>query len=207
MQSTAPAWPHLRALGCLTLSNQRSPVRCTAVVAAGTGPVIRVLVSGCSAQRPVAQSLLSVGSWQRCHQRTASRKPDPLHQNTSLITLQTRLAKRCKKPRAVTEVPAAASGKGERASEAVSRLWGCVGMALALVSAAPPVCFGAVLDLGMDFTWVWERVGVQEDLAAQPTQLEHRGDELEVTLVAGKGGAWDRCYLAIGALWHSANET
>lgn len=89
----------------------------------------------------------------------------------------------------------------------MSRLWGCVGMALTLVSAAPPVCFGAALDLGMDFTWVWERVGVQEDLAAQPTQLEHGGDELEVTLVAGKGGAWDRCYLAIGALWHSANET
>lgn len=50
-------------------------------------------------------------------------------------------------------------------------------------------------------------VGVQRDLAGEPTQLEHRGDELEVMLVAGEGGVWDGCYLAIGALWPSANET
>lgn len=148
VQSTAPARSHLCALGCFVLSNQCSPVRCAAMAVAGTGPVIRPLVSGCSAEIhteiPARFGLLAV-----VPSANSEWKPDPLHQNM-LITLQTCLAKRCKKPGAV-KVPAA-SGKGERTSEAVSRLWGCIGMALTLVLEAPAVCFGTVLVLGMDFT-------------------------------------------------------
>lgn len=69
-----------------------------AVGALGMGPINQILVSclgkaALLSRNPWCDPLPGVGSWQRCHQQTASREPDPLHQNISLITLQTCLAK------------------------------------------------------------------------------------------------------------------
>lgn len=81
---------------------------------------------------------------EQSHRQTAHRKPDPVHQNISLTTLQTCLAKQC---RALSRESSCREGRGEGADQS-GIPEECPGVALTSSQAAKGVWFVVVLDPG-----------------------------------------------------------